>query len=157
MTVTGLQPDNEYTYRLLHRPGPPVVASPIAATTDAGDGARADLFGTETEIVTGTVRTARTSRDRLDFAFTSCHLPAAATSLNRWQHLGNRDEPDLLLLMGDQILPGQRAFVTEPAPPSRTAHRWIRAQSEAVPASSCEAASCHRSWDLWEACSSVSS
>jgi hypothetical protein len=103
VTVTGLQPDTGYTYRLLHRPGPPVVSSPIAAAGAAGDEARADRFGAETEIVTGTFRTARTDRDRLDLAFTSCHLPAAATSLNRWQHLGNRDEPDLLLLMGDQI------------------------------------------------------
>ncbi|MDX1980421.1 MAG: hypothetical protein SFV51_09140, partial [Bryobacteraceae bacterium] len=41
---------------------------------------------------------------RLSIAFGSCHLPTSASSLNRWWRvLANRDDYDLLFLIGDQI------------------------------------------------------
>ena len=59
--------------------------------------------GTEHVICRGNVRTLPADPRRLSIAFASCHLPGAATALNRWQALAARTDIDLAFLIGDQI------------------------------------------------------
>jgi PhoD-like phosphatase len=84
--VTGLQPTTPYTYTLRLRA--------------AGD---ADQPRTGRVLARGEFITAPASADRLSLVFASCHSPTNEDSLNRWKALANRDDYDLMLLLGDQI------------------------------------------------------
>lgn len=80
VTVAGLEPETAYRFELqVVRAGAPA------------------------SLASGSLKTAVASTDRLAVAFASCHEPANARALNRWQELAGRDDCDLLLLMGDQM------------------------------------------------------
>jgi hypothetical protein len=88
LTTSGLAPGTRHTYNLRIR--------------------RATESGSDRVIARGTFLTApaagSSDNQRLTMAFGSCHLPTSSgSSLSRWRVLANRDDYDLLFLIGDQI------------------------------------------------------
>ncbi len=113
--------------------GPPHTASLQVTNLDPGTSYRyllrffevqGGFLQSEQVLIQGTFATRSVGDDdKLEFIFGSCHqptsgrdIPTEGEALNRWKALANRDDYELLILMGDQIYGDgiERHFASEP-------------------------------------------